>query len=162
LKVKVYYYFQNASNNFKFIKMNIDFRCQCPISSALDIIGDKWTLLIIRDMLFDHKKTFKDFSTSVESIASNILSSRLKLLEEAGIIRKDKLDGNLKSNIYSLTDKGLDLLPVIAELTLWSDAHVRELNPIMTKEDYQYIKNNKKKFLDGVLQSYQKSIIKSQ
>jgi len=162
LKVKVYYYFQNASNNFKFIKMNIDFRCQCPISSALDIIGDKWTLLIIRDMLFDHKKTFKDFSTSVESIASNILSSRLKLLEEAGIIRKDKLDGNLKSNIYSLTDKGLDLLPVIAELTLWSDAHVRELNPIMTKEDYQYIKNNKKKFLDGVLQSYQKSIINHQ
>ena len=162
MKVKVYYYFQNASNNFKFIKMNIDFRCQCPISSALDIIGDKWTLLIIRDMLFDHKKTFKDFSTSVESIASNILSSRLKLLEEAGIIRKDKLDGNLKSNIYSLTDKGLDLLPVIAELTLWSDAHVRELNPIMTKEDYQYIKNNKKKFLDGVLQSYQKSIINHQ
>jgi len=162
LKVKVYYYFQNASNNFKFIKMNIDFRCQCPISSALDIIGDKWTLLIIRDMLFDHKKTFKDFSTSVESIASNILSSRLKLLEEAGIIRKDKLDGNLKSNIYTLTDKGLDLLPVIAELTLWSDAYVRELNPIMTKGDYQNIKNNKKKFLDGVLQSYQKSIIKHQ
>ena len=162
MKVKVYYYFQNASNNFKFIKMNIDFRCQCPISSALDIIGDKWTLLIIRDMLFDHKKTFKDFSTSVESIASNILSSRLKLLEEAGIIRKDKMDGNQKSNIYTLTDKGLDLLPVIAELTLWSDAHVRELNLIMTKGDYQYIKNNKKKFLDGVLQSYQKSIIKHQ
>lgn len=162
MKVKVYYYFQNASKNFKFIKMDIDFRCQCPISSALDIIGDKWTLLIIRDMLFDHKKTFKDFSTSVESIASNILASRLKLLEEAGIIRKDKLDGNLKSNIYSLTDKGLDLLPVIAELTLWSDAHVRELNPNMTKVDYQYIKNNKNKFLDGVLQSYQKSIIKHQ
>jgi len=162
LKVKVYYYFQNASKNFKFIKMDIDFRCQCPISSALDIIGDKWTLLIIRDMLFDHKKTFKDFSTSVESIASNILSSRLKLLEEAGIIRKDKIDGNQKSNIYTLTDKGLDLLPVIAELTLWSDAHVRQLNPIMTIGDYQYIKNNKKKFLDGVLQSYQKSIIKHQ
>ena len=162
MKVKVYYYFQNASNNFKFIKMDIDFRCQCPISSALDIIGDKWTLLIIRDMLFDHKKTFKDFSTSVESIASNILSSRLKLLEEAGIIRKDKMDGNQKSNIYTLTDKGLDLLPVIAELTLWSDVHVRELNPIMTKGDYQYIKNNKKKFLDGILKSYQKSIIKHQ
>jgi len=162
LKVKVYYYFQNASKNFKFIKMDIDFRCQCPISSALDIIGDKWTLLIIRDMLFDHKKTFKDFSTSVESIASNILSSRLKLLEEAGIIRKDKMDGNQKSNIYTLTDKGLDLLPVIAELTLWSDAHVRQLNPIMTIGDYQYIKNNKKKFLDGVLQSYQKTIIKHQ
>ena len=71
--------------------MNIDFRCHCPISSALDIIGDKWTLLIVRDMIFDHKKTFKDFSTSAESIASNILSSRLKSMEEAGIIRKSKI-----------------------------------------------------------------------
>ena len=91
----------------------MDFRCQCPISSALDIIGDKWTLLIIRDMLFSYKKTFKDFSTSKESIASNILSSRLKLLEEVGIIRKNKKEGNLKSNIYTLTESGLALLPCL-------------------------------------------------
>ena len=78
--------------------MNVDFRCQCPISSALDIIGDKWTLVIVRDMIFDHKKTFKDFSTSAESIASNILSTRLKLMEEVGIIKKSKMEGNQKSN----------------------------------------------------------------
>ena len=138
--------------------MTIDFRCQCPISSSLDIIGDKWTLLIVRDMLFDHKKTFKDFSTSVESIASNILSSRLKLLEDVGIVRKSKMQGNQKSNIYTLTEKGLGLLPVIAEITLWSDENVRELNPAMIKEDYEYVRTNKEAFLEGVKQRYLKSI----
>ena len=138
--------------------MNIDFRCKCPISSALDIIGDKWTLLIIRDMIFDHKKTFKDFSTSAESIASNILSARLKMLEEVGIIRKSKMEGNQKSNIYTLTEKGLGLLPVIAEITLWSDENVRELNPTMVNDDYQYVRNNKTAFLEGVKQNYLKSI----
>ena len=138
--------------------MNIDFRCQCPISSALDIIGDKWTLLIVRDMIFDHKKTFKDFSTSAESIASNILSSRLKLLEEVGIIKKSKLEGNQKSNIYTLTEKGLGLLPVIAEITLWSDENIRELNPSMVKEDYEYVRTNKQAFLEMVKQGYLKSI----
>lgn len=138
--------------------MTIDFRCKCPISSALDIIGDKWTLLIIRDMLFDHKTTFKDFSSSVESIATNILSSRLKLLEEVGIIRKNKKEGNQKSNVYTLTQKGLGLLPIIAEITLWSDENVRELNPSMVKEDYQYVRTNKQEFLEGIKQSYLKSI----
>ena len=138
--------------------MNIDFRCQCPISSALDIIGDKWTLLIIRDMLFDHKKTFKDFSTSAESIASNILSARLKMLEEVGIIRKSKMEGNQKSNIYTLTEKGLGLLPVIAEITLWSDENVRELNPTMVNEDYQYVRSNKQDFLLSIKLAYLKSI----
>jgi DNA-binding HxlR family transcriptional regulator len=138
--------------------MTIDFRCKCPISSALDIIGDKWTLLIIRDMLFDHKTTFKDFSSSVESIATNILSSRLKLLEEVGIIRKNKKEGNQKSNVYTLTQKGLGLLPIIAEITLWSDENVRELNPTMVKEDYQYVRTNKQEFMEGIKQSYLKSI----
>ena len=138
--------------------MTIDFRCKCPISSALDIIGDKWTLLIIRDMLFDHKTTFKDFSSSVESIATNILSSRLKLLEEVGIIRKNKKEGNQKSNVYTLTQKGLGLLPIIAEITLWSDENVRELNPTMVKEDYQYVRTNKQEFLEGIKQGYLKSI----
>ena len=136
----------------------IDFRCKCPISSALDIIGDKWTLLIIRDMLFDHKKTFKDFSTSAESIATNILSSRLKLLEEVGIIRKSKMEGNQKSNVYTLTQKGIGLLPIIAEITLWSDENVRDLNPTMVKEDYQYVRTNKQEFVEGIKQGYLKSI----
>ena len=138
--------------------MTLDFRCKCPISSALDIIGDKWTLLIVRDMLFDHKKTFKEFSTSAESIATNILSARLKMLEEAGIIEKSKMKGNQKSNIYTLTERGLGLLPVIAEITLWSDENVRALNPGMVKEDYQYVRENKLQFFEAVKQGYLKSI----
>lgn len=136
--------------------MDLKFRCKCPISSALDVIGDKWTLLIIRDMLFDHKKTFKDFSTSEESIATNILASRLKLMEEVGIISKRKQEGNLKSNIYMLSEKGLALLPVIAEITLWSDKYVRELNPIMVKENYDFVRTNKQVFLEGIKQAYLK------
>jgi len=136
--------------------MDLKFRCKCPISSALDVIGDKWTLLIIRDMLFDHKKTFKDFSTSEESIATNILASRLKLMEEVGIISKRKQEGNLKSNIYMLSEKGLALLPVIAEITLWSDEYVRELNPIMVKENYDFVRTNKQVFLEGIKQAYLK------
>ena len=76
---------------------NLKFRSKCPISCAMDIFGDKWSLLIIRDMIFFKRKTFKDFFSSQESIASNILSSRLKGLEKVGIISKNT---TLKNNIY--------------------------------------------------------------
>ncbi|NDC41186.1 MAG: transcriptional regulator [Chitinophagia bacterium] len=138
--------------------MNVEFRCKCPISSALDIIGDKWSLLIIRDMLFARKKTFTEFSTSAESIASNILSSRLKLLEEARIIRKGKMEGNLKTNIYTLTEKGLNLIPVIAEITIWSDENMREFNPIMADVDRENLRHNKQAVIEGIRQGYLKSI----
>ena len=157
LQAKLINNFHFASYFFEKI-FAMDFRCQCPIASALDIIGDKWSLLIIRDMLFDHKKTFKDFSSSVESIATNILSARLKMLEEVGIINKSKMAGNQKSNIYTLTNKGLGLLPVIAEITLWSDENVRELNPAMVKDDLQYVRTNKQAFLEGVRQAYLKNV----
>ena len=138
--------------------MNPEFRSSCPICSALDIIGDKWTLLIIRDMLFFHKKTFKDFSTSEEGIATNILSARLKLLEDLNIIIKSKQEGNQKSNIYVLTKKGIGLIPVIAEITLWSDENIRELNPGMMKGEYLKLRSNKRAFLEAIKQRYLKSI----
>ena len=106
--------------------MNNDFRCKCPITSALDIVGDKWTLVIIKLMLLEGIKTFKDFSESDEAIASNILSSRLKMLEEYKMISKEKLPHNKKTNIYLLTEKGLGLTPTIVELMLWSDGNIRE------------------------------------
>jgi DNA-binding HxlR family transcriptional regulator len=137
------------------------FRCKCPISSALDIIGDKWSLLIIRDMLFDHKKTFTDFSSSEEKIATNILSSRLKLLEEAGIIHKGKIEGNLKSNIYTLTEKGLNLIPVIAEISLWSDENIRALNPIMAYVDRDNLRHNRDAVVAGIRQAYLNSVGKA-
>ena len=87
--------------------MNNKFRCNCPITSALDILGDKWTLVIIKQMLIEGKQTFKDFLESDEAIATNILSSRLKMLEEYKMIRKEKLPHNKKTNIYLLTEKVL-------------------------------------------------------
>ncbi len=73
-----------------------DFRCNCPFTSALDILGDKWILVIVKQMLIEGKETFKDFSESEEAIATNILSSKLKLLEEVGIIIKTKRPDNKK------------------------------------------------------------------
>ena len=103
--------------------MNNDFRCNCPITSALDIVGDKWTLVIIKQMLLEGKNTFKDFSESDEAIASNILASRLKALENLKLISKEKLPHNKKTNLYVLTEKGLGLTPTIVELALWSDGN---------------------------------------
>ena len=107
------------------------FRSTCPVSSALDLIGDKWSILIVRDMLVRGKKTFKEFSESAEGIAPGILSSRLKWLEENGLMSKQKLPQNLKENIYLLTEKGIELAPVITELIYWSDNNLREQNPEM-------------------------------
>ena len=72
------------------------FRCDCPVTSAMDIIGDRWTLVVIKMMLLEYKKTFKEFSESDESIAPSILSNRLKMLEKDGFIRKVKVAHNLK------------------------------------------------------------------
>ena len=111
--------------------MKNNFRSFCPIASALDVIGDKWSLLIIRDMLLGGKKTFKEISESEEGIATNILSSRLKLLECFDLITKTKLPTNKKENIYLLSDKGIDLAPLVLEIVLWSDKYVRKFNPKM-------------------------------
>ena len=96
--------------------MKKQFRCSCPCTSALDIVGDKWTLVIIKQMILFHKRTFKDFSESDEAIATNILSTRLKMLMEYEIIRKEKLPDNKQKNIYILTQRGLNLTPVIINL----------------------------------------------
>ena len=135
--------------------MNNDFRCNCPITSALDIVGDKWTLVIIKQMLLEGKKTFKDFSESDEAIASNILSSRLKMLEEFKMISKKKLPYNKKTNIYLLTEKGLGLTPTIIELTLWSDGNIREYHSSLISDNrIEMVKNNKEETIKMLIESY--------
>ena len=108
------------------------FRSNCPINCALEIVGDKWTLLILRDMLVGNKRTFKEFSSSDEGIATNILSNRLALLEEHGLITKSQFPNNRKSNIYTPTKRGIDLLPIILEMAVWSLGHRANLNPDMS------------------------------
>ena len=134
--------------------MSCTFRSNCPVSSALDVIGDKWSLLIIRDMLFDHKKTFKEFSSTEEAIATNILSDRLSKLKEYGIISKGKLPDNKKTNIYTLTEMGITLTPVLLELLLWSDKNVREYNTTMRKKGIALFRNNKIATIEDLQKNY--------
>ena len=110
--------------------MTKKFRSGCPISSTLDVVGDKWSLLIIRDMLVKHKMTFKEISDSDERIAPSILSARLKLLESYKLIFKTKVPENKKENIYLLTEKGIRLTPIIIEFSLWGNSNMREFNEI--------------------------------
>lgn len=130
--------------------MKSKFRSSCPISSALDIIGDKWSLLIIRDMMFAGKKTYSDFSRSNEHIATNILSSRLSMLEESGIIKKGKLKGNKKMNIYSLTKKGIELLPILLEIAQWSDTNLNDHLKNNAKSFVNKFKSNKEIFIQNM------------
>ncbi len=99
-------------------------RSECPISSALDIIGDKWSLLIVRDIIMNGKNTYNEFLKSAEKIATNVLADRLTMLEATGILTKEEHPDSKAKIYYKLTKKGIDLLPIIIELTLWADEHL--------------------------------------
>ena len=133
-----------------------DFRSSCPISSALDIIGDKWSLLIIRDMMFSGKNTYSDFSNSSEKIATNILSSRLSMLEGLEIINKRKKEGNKKTNIYSLTQKGKELLPIILEIAQWSDNNLNDHLKDGAKPFVNKFKSDKELFIENMYSMFDK------
>lgn len=124
--------------------MSISFRSKCPINTALDLIGDKWSLLIMRDLVLNNKRTFKEFSNSDEKIATNILSNRLKMLEAQGIITKSKSLEDKKVNIYSPTPIGMDLVPVLVEMALWSGRNKMQLNPEIPDDIIELMKNIKK------------------
>jgi DNA-binding HxlR family transcriptional regulator len=101
----------------------VSHRSGCPISIALDLLGDTWSLLIVRDMMFKGFRTFNEFRTGDERIASNILTDRLACLEASGIVTKEPSQTDGRRYVYRLTPKGLDLAPVLIELTLWSARH---------------------------------------
>ncbi len=139
--------------------MDTKFRCNCPVTSTLDILGDKWMLVIIKQILIENKHTFKDFTESEEAIATNILSTKLKMLEEFGIIKKNKLPHNKKTNLYLLTDKGLALIPLIVELAAWGDSNLRELNPtIINNEAMEILRTDKTAFANLLEERYRKKV----
>ncbi|MBK8967991.1 MAG: helix-turn-helix transcriptional regulator [Bacteroidetes bacterium] len=139
--------------------MRQDFRCNCPFTSALDILGDKWMLVIVKQMLIEGKETFKDFTESKEAIATNILSAKLKLLEEVGIILKTKRPDNKKTNLYLLTDKGLALTPILVELANWSDGHLRDIHPtIVNGESMKLLRNDKAAFASALEKKYREKL----
>jgi DNA-binding HxlR family transcriptional regulator len=136
--------------------MKKEFRSGCPISSSLDVVGDKWSLLIIRDMLVKHKKTFKQISDSYEKIAPSILSARLKLLESYKLIFKTKAPENKKENIYLLTEKGIRLTPIIIEFSLWGNYNMREFNEI---DDIEGLNLDKTLIIQKIQDSYKSMLL---
>jgi len=92
----------------------------CPIHFGLELFGDKWTLLLIRDIMFKGKHYFGDFANSEEKIATNLLSDRLSMLEKEGMVTKFKDTKHKQKIIYRLTEKGIDLMPILVEIIMWS------------------------------------------
>lgn len=123
-------------------------RSDCPLSNSLDVFGDKWSLLIIRDLMFGNKCTYNDFLKSAEGIATNILASRLKGLDENGIIEKSAHPDSKAKILYRLTQKGIDLLPIIMEIYIWSDKYLAM--PADIKATIKEAKKDKDKFIKQV------------
>lgn len=122
-------------------------RSNCPLSCSLDLFGDKWSLLIIRDLMMKGKVSYSEFLISEEKIATNILANRLKLLEEEKIVTKEVSPTNKSKFEYSLTEKGSDLLPVLVEMGSWS---IKYNESTKTSALGQRIANKKNKFLKEV------------
>ena len=98
---------------------NETFRSRCPINMSVEIFGDRWTLLIIRDMMFGGKRHFRELQRSEEHISSNILADRLARLVAEGLVTKRDDPSHKQKAIYSLTEKGIELLPVLAQIGAW-------------------------------------------
>lgn len=109
-------------------KKNNDEKCQrsdCPVSCLLELIGDKWTLLVVRDLLFGHH-TYKELQESPEKIPTNILADRLKRLEKSELIRRELYQERPKRYAYYLTTKGKDLEPVMMSMISWSNKYIAD------------------------------------
>lgn len=130
-------------------------RSDCPLSCSLDVFGDKWSLLIIRDLIFYKKSTYNDFLKSEEGIATNILASRLKALEENGIIEKSAHPDSKAKILYKLTTKGIDLLPILMEVYIWAEKYLTI--PADIKATIEEAKKDK----DGFIKLMSKELIKT-
>jgi DNA-binding HxlR family transcriptional regulator len=104
-------------------------RSGCPVSISLELLGDRWSLLVVRDLMVRGLRTFKEFHESGEGIASNILADRLRRLEEVGIVEAEQVEGDARKIHYRLTSKGIDLAPVLLDLLVWAARHERTAAP---------------------------------
>ena len=100
-------------------------RSGCPIASALDLIGDRWTLVVVRDLLTG-KRAYKEFLASPEGIPTNILADRLRHLEAGGVVERRASDERAGRHVYALTKKGADLLPILQQLCRWGNRYVAD------------------------------------
>jgi DNA-binding HxlR family transcriptional regulator len=114
-------------------KEGVDWRSVCPISSALDVLGDKWTMLIIRDLVINGTRTYSDFLESPEHISTNILALRLKLLTLLKLIERINPDASARNNAFKLTESGAALRPVLEGLGRWAQTHLKEFHSDIVK-----------------------------
>lgn len=121
-------------------------RSGCPLNASVEMLGDRWSLLIIRDMMLLGRRTFKEFLGSYERPASNILADRLRRLEEYGIIRAERDPSDGRKLIYLLTTKGMDLAPVLTEMVLWAGKHEETENQPLIR----LMQKDKQKFLEQI------------
>lgn len=127
------------------------FRSTCPISSSLDLFGDKWTLLIVRDLLYYGSRTFKDFSQSNEHISSARLAERLKKLEQIEALIKENHPTNKKVFNYSLTQKGKDLAPIIVDYIAWGNKYLEDHISEESKEFAKNLENDREGTLRQIM-----------
>ncbi|RZJ71583.1 helix-turn-helix domain-containing protein [Flavobacterium sp.] len=128
-------------------------RSDCPVSCSLDIWGDKWSLLIVRDLMFAKQCTYGHFLKSEEKIATNILASRLQTLEENEIISKSSHPDSKAKVLYRLTQKGIDLLPLMIEINLWAEKY--SAIPPERKAMLKEVKKDKQKFINTKMKELQ-------
>lgn len=125
-------------------------RSECPLNASVEMLGDRWSLLIIRDMMLAGARTYKEFLECYEGIATNILADRLRKLAAYGIIATEPDPSDGRKLTYLLTAKGIDLAPVLTEMVLWAAAHEKTGNQALVRQ----MRSDKEKFLAGVRQRW--------
>ena len=131
-----------------------DRRSRCPINAALEMIGDSWSLLIVRDLMFKGHRTFNEFLRSGEGIASNVLTDRLAKLEGVGVIDKREHAADARRYEYRLTKKGIDLAPVMVEIVLWAVRYERTDAP---RQIVRAMATQRAKFLSDLRKGWEAS-----
>jgi DNA-binding HxlR family transcriptional regulator len=125
-------------------------RSECPLNASVEMLGDRWSLLIIRDMMLRGFRSYKEFLECYEGIATNILADRLRKLQAYGIIAAKPDPKDARKVMYSLTPKGIGLAPVLTEMVLWAAAHEDTGNQTLIRQ----MRADKEKFLAGVRQRW--------
>lgn len=128
-------------------------RSECPLNASVEMLGDHWSLLILRDMMVRGYRTFKEFLSSEENIASNVLTDRLRKLEVYGIIASEQDPSDGRKLNYLLTAKGIDLAPVLTEMVLWAASHEETGNQALIR----LMQKDKQQFLAEIRQRWAES-----
>src|ERR1039458_2079896 len=145
VKCKLKMYAQNMPQ-----KRSAKRRSECPLNASVEMLGDRWSLLIIRDMMLLGARTYKEFLECYEGIATNILADRLRKLLDYGIIAAERDSSDGRRATYLLTKKGIDLAPVLTEMVLWAAAHETTGNQALVR----LMREDKEKFLSGLRQRW--------